>query len=1405
VVECASILVDRGWRVCGVVTGDPLVRALAAGRGFLTHDFGELTAGLTVEPCDVLFSVANLRMLPAETLVLPRRMAVNFHDALLPRSAGVNATAWAIAERATEHGVSWHVMTAEADAGDILAQRSFPVSREDTSWTLNQKCWHAALESFGVLAEELAAGQEQRLSQDATLRTYHGRLDRPGLALSWWRSAADLAALVRACEFGTSPNRFGLCRVLTPAGWLMVSRARAEDSSGTVPGTVVATADTGFTVATSAGALRLETGPHGVTPGMLLPEPGTDAAEAERLGLAHEPFWRRRLGELRPLRGLCGYGPPISVTAPGSPDDILTAVLAYLGALSGEDVFDIGLRTAAHPLLTTTIPLRPGQTVRTPYLRDLLLRQSSLSTVDLPVVVEFGQDPAPASAAELLIQIGERSCTWFSDNPALAEGFAAFAAALPDAGADQAPLISPDESKRLACRNDTRSGSPLACVHDMVAEQARKRPEATAIVSGEHRLTYRDLEERVAALAAHLAARGAGPGERIAVYLERSADLPVALLAVLRSGAAYVPVDPVYPAERISYMIADADVALVVTHSSLARNVPGAPRVLLDHDVLSGATPPAGVPTRDDLAYVIYTSGSTGRPKGVQITHGALTNFLSSMAARPGCTAADTLLAVTTACFDIAALELFLPLVTGGIVHVAPPGAAGDGATLRDLLTDSGATILQATPVTWRLLIDAGWTGDPGLKVLCGGEAMPQDLASALLKRAGQVWNMYGPTETTIWSTVSRVRHGERVTIGTPIANTTCHVLDGYLRPVPAGIAGELFIGGDGLATGYRDRPELTTQRFLETPHGRLYRTGDLARWRGDGTLECLGRTDHQIKLHGHRIEPGEIEAVLRESPAVHDAVVVVRDDRLIGYLAPAGQDMTALRSSLRSRLPRYMVPAALIELAELPKTPNGKIDRKALPDDGPRPQRTPDETERPTTLHDLIESVCAHTADILDTMEPVTADQAFSDLGIDSLAGVALLDRLRTTTGVRLSVTAIFQHPTSRALAARLHQTSLGATSPDQRPDLTTLRLPDDIGAPPVTSAWGTGPCLVTGATGFFGAFLTRELALRGRTVHCLVRAADPVQAKRRLYDTLTAYELWDDALVPHLVAQPGDLTQPLLGLSEHVWADLAATSNDIYHCGAHVSAIHPYGALAAANVTGTQEALRLVARSGAFLHHISSIEVFAAPPSHGGLITPADPPGPPQQLRGGYAQTKYAAEQLVAQASGRGLPTAVYRLPRILGDTRTGAGQTRDLLWQVLKGCVIAQTAPANLDATYDLTPVDYAARCIATTTPEPGTILHLTNPARVRLGTLIAYLRAAGYPLTPQPLDAWSDQIRDTPDNPATAVLDVFLAEMTGTGWSRLAFASTYPDCPPLDEATFARYLDHYTRTGYLPKPG
>lgn len=604
------------------------------------------------------------------------------------------------------------------------------------------------------------------------------------------------------------------------------------------------------------------------------------------------------------------------------------------------------------------------------------------------------------------------------------------------------PLLTPAERRQLLVEwNDTGDASPACGLHQLIEASAAATPDTIAVTCGDAHLTYRDLNARANQLARHLRARGVGPDALVGLCVERGLDWPVALLGILKAGGAYVPLDPAFPAERLAFMLRDAQAPLLLTQRQLAGTLPlGAADVLcLDGDwpVIARESPDnPGYPVDpEQLAYVIYTSGSTGQPKGVQIPHRAVVNFLRSMARRPGIASSDTLLAVTTLSFDIAALELFLPLTAGARVVLASRETASDGTALANLLATSGATAMQATPATWRMLLDADWPGDHRLRVLCGGEALPRDLANRLLGRVGELWNLYGPTETTIWSAATRVEPGDGpVPIGGPLANTQLYVLDRLLRPVPIGIHGELCIGGAGVARGYLGRAELTAARFVADPFAaepgaRLYRTGDQCRYRPDGTLEFLGRLDGQVKLRGFRIELGEIEAALCRHPAVRTAVAVTRDDggdaRLVAYLVPrdpAEQPASPrLRTFLRASLPAYMVPATFAWLPALPLTPNGKVDRRALP--APDTAAEPlagDETDEP---QDGAELQLTHIWEEVLGRHPIGATTDFFDLGGHSLSAVRLFARIEEAFGQRLPLATLFQAPTIRELAAILRQ----------------------------------------------------------------------------------------------------------------------------------------------------------------------------------------------------------------------------------------------------------------------------------------------------------------------------------------------------------------------------------------------
>ncbi len=598
-------------------------------------------------------------------------------------------------------------------------------------------------------------------------------------------------------------------------------------------------------------------------------------------------------------------------------------------------------------------------------------------------------------------------------------------------------LLNAEERVRMLEEwNDTASPFPDRRADELIAAQAQSRPAEVAVEFEGEQLTYGELDARANGLACLLQELGVGPDVLVAICVERSFEMLVGLIGIMRAGGAYVPIDPAFPADRRSFMLADSGVRVVVTQESLLPQLDLADihAICLDRDgaliTAAGATAPACAATADSLAYVMYTSGSTGRPKGVQIPHRALVNFLTTMSHEPGMDADDVLVAVTTLSFDIAGLELYLPLVTGARVVIAPQAVAADPRRLADLIKRSGATVLQATPTTWRMLVDSGWQGVSGLKALCGGEALPAVLAEQLLDLGLELWNMYGPTETTIWSAVSRLQPGVPLTIGRPIANTTLYVLDDSMQPVPAGLSGELHIGGDGLARGYLNRPELTAERFVPHPFdagpgARVYKTGDLVRFRDDGTIDFLGRRDHQVKVRGFRVELGEIETALARQPEVGAAVAITREDipgdlRIVGYVVPADGRLPVsadLRRALRDTLPAYMVPSSVVVLDELPLTPNGKINRKALPP--PSSERSADATvvASRTPLEERLVRIWERELAI----SPIGVTDDFFDLGLTSIVAARLFARLEQELGTTLPLGALFQAPTIESLALLL------------------------------------------------------------------------------------------------------------------------------------------------------------------------------------------------------------------------------------------------------------------------------------------------------------------------------------------------------------------------------------------------
>ena len=599
-------------------------------------------------------------------------------------------------------------------------------------------------------------------------------------------------------------------------------------------------------------------------------------------------------------------------------------------------------------------------------------------------------------------------------------------------------LTDTDKKQLITDWNQTSKTWPSeATTLDLIQRQAKQQGDRPACRSGGETLSYQDLMARAAAITGGLHQRGVGRESTVGVHMNRGADLLPLLLGIWQAGAAYVPLDPTHPDERLRYIASDANLGLIVTDSDQADAL-GIPTTTCRELTGTGASSSGRFPLPQNAAYLIYTSGSTGKPKGVTVSHGALSNFLQTMAEKPGFKAGERLLAVTTLAFDIAGLELYLPLTQGGTVVLADNTTSGDGQLLAQTLETEQIDVMQATPATWRLLYESGWQGRRGMRVFCGGEALPEDLAHKLKRGSAQVWNLYGPTETTIWSTRTPVQLGEPVHLGHPIANTQTYAVDSKLELTPAGVPGELLIGGHGLARGYWQRPGLTASRFVPNPFTsqpgeRLYRTGDLVKHRPDGSLTFLGRIDFQVKIRGYRIELDEISNVLAQHDGIEQAVVTAQEgaggDQLVAYyLAENELDSATLRDFTASRLPGYMVPAFFVHMQAWPLTPNGKINRRALPKPDAHGQRA--EFVAPSTP---VESQLADIWKGILKVDQVGIHDSFFLLGGHSLLATQVTARVRGQIGRELPLKAMFDHPTVAELAVYLDQ----AKDAKQRPSM--------------------------------------------------------------------------------------------------------------------------------------------------------------------------------------------------------------------------------------------------------------------------------------------------------------------------------------------------------------------------------
>lgn len=1077
------------------------------------------------------------------------------------------------------------------------------------------------------------------------------------------------------------------------------------------------------------------------------------------------------------------------------------------------------------------------------------------------------------------------------------------AVARPESALQDLAVMPADEERRTL--TEWAHGAPpppeVPLVHEAFARSARLAPDAPAVVAQGRTLSYAELDAAADRVAALLVARGA-VRRPVGVCVERTEHLPVAVLGVLKAGGSCVPIDPDHPAGRIAFTVRDSGIDVLLTQRRCrpAGLPEGVEALLLDElpydppaELPDGCPAQSSAPVvppvapvvpvgADDLVYVIYTSGSTGEPKGVAMEHGPLANLIEWQRRRSA-TGPDTRVGARTIQFaplgfDVAFQEIFATWAAGGALVLVDEQVRRDPHQLLDLIAAERIERLFLPFVALQQLVEyacaTGRRCDSLKEVLTAGEQL--HVTPALRQFFGSLTsatleNQYGPSETHV---VTADRLGpdpatwpDLPSIGRPVDGATVVLLDERLRPVPPGAVGEICVGGPVVARGYVGRPELTAEKFVagDIPGtggagpgagGRFYRTGDLARLLPDGRIQYLGRGDGQVKIRGHRVETGEVEAAVRAQPGVADAAVVAQDlgpgagKRLLAYYIagdrpPAGPE--EIRRELRTRLPAPLVPARCIPVDRFPLTSSGKVDRAALAGagpgegrgNGPYDVRGGDDgrggedvgsgaaraVAAPLTATQ--ERIAHLWSQLLGPVPgPIGAHDDFFTLGGDSLLATRLVLALREELDVQVPLRSVFTSPTVAGLAALVDDAGRTARTPDYGDD---IRLdPDIVPADDVTTVVPDPEhILLTGATGFLGAFLLRELLTRtDATVHCLVRGSDRANAEKRLRSARESYGLGDPSAEHRVTVVTGDLARPRLGLSAAGFDRLARTVDVVYHAGAAVNLVFSYEQLRDANVHGTREILRLAALHRTVpVHHVSTVGVYAG--GAGGPygagegpcrpVRPQDPTGPPAALEHGYTQSKWAAERLAEAARARGLPVSVYRPTRITGDSATGVCQTGDFMWLLLKGCLQAGVAPSDVDTAFDLVPVDYVSAAVVELSrrpPSAGRTFHIAGERPLRMDTAVARLRALGHTVRDVPAADWLAATEADPGNAAFPLLAAMAAETRGggsegsalfdAGDTRRALEGTGIVCRDIDDQLFRTYVEYFTRTGFLPPP-
>ncbi len=1013
-LRCIDVLRWRGLRVLGLISPDAANRRWAKEKGLPWHHPSEgFEKILSAQPFDYLFSIVNSYILKPDVLALPRRCAINYHDAPLPRYAGVYSTAWALINSERFHGISWHVMAEEVDAGDLLKQRNVEVFEKDTSFTLNARCYDTAIETFSELAMELFENRETRTPQDLSKRTYYPLHKRPanGGLIDWSRPQVEIDALRRALDFGNQPNDLGLPKVLMGNDFYVLK-----------PDGAVLTLD-GESSELHLCAIGEPT--DWIVNESRFPSIGKKLEELNAGLASHERFWVRRFEKFQPLEIPAGTDRAFHSYA--LTDQPL--FLCFLARFCSQYEFTTGWKAATEmpDFFADIVPLHVELNDEALLMENMSRSEKAIETCrkrKTYVRDLFQRFPSVRRPPEYSVVLGEKEVhcpakVW--------EHFRAFRriAFLSQPLFAQSILTSHDLNELAKLEVRTPGFGETRCIHQLFEAQVEKTPRAVAVEGLRDKLTYAELNSQADALAVRLQELGVNPDMPVGLFINRSPEMCIGILGILKAGGTYVPLDPEYPADRLEFIMGDTAMKMVVTVAALSGRVgTGRTAVCIDQ-ILEGEAKPVACVKSSDLAYIFYTSGSTGKPKGVMVAHSNVVNHCLASNQIYGIGAKDRILQFFSMNFDGSVEELFPAWASGGTVVLRSDELSSSISEFEKFIERRKITVVDLPTAYWHEWVRNLRTVPKNLRaVIIGGEKVSAELCRVWLQKGGgaiRLFNTYGPTECTVVATVHELTGavtGE-IPLGLPIAGTALYVTDTQQQPVPIGMPGELLIGGEGVARGYLNRYDLTREKFIRIPwgEGMIYRTGDLVCRQADGCIRFMGRVDNQVKIRGFRIEPDEIAAVLEQHSDIAQAVVVARDDlseqkELAAYYIPESglsPMVSELRDFLAINLPEFMVPSAFMELDEFPIAPGGKVDRKALPLPVKNILRAHENYVEPVTPQ---QKTLAEIWSAVLGIDVIGINDNFFDLGGHSLLAIQLVERV-LSAGLSLTVAQLFQYPT--------------------------------------------------------------------------------------------------------------------------------------------------------------------------------------------------------------------------------------------------------------------------------------------------------------------------------------------------------------------------------------------------------